>query len=260
MSTVRIHTLLKKLTALLDDHSLNPIERDLAKKYLVEIYELLDEPKEAVQPKTFNAPLPSEKLHPQQRFNMMQEIEEVASKPSYQVPSPRAKVSIESVETEVNRSLTKVEHGKEEKVAEVVDSSVTGKVETDQTLGDHSIPEKSELEQIIIQPDLVPAKYLTLFQKETKGELSEKLSRSPISDLQKAFGINDKLLIVNELFDGQQVVFQETVDVLNSKYSFEDAKSYLTRCVIDKYGWLDEEKVEPARNFIKLVERRFIER
>lgn len=115
-----------------------------------------------------------------------------------------------------------------------------------------------EVPEVFRMEERISTKYNTLFQQQQSNELSDRLSRSPIDNLQRALSINDRLLTVNQLFNGNHEAFNETIDILNSKYSFGEAKSYLVRYVIDKYEWLDEEKVDQARDFIKLVERRFL--
>ncbi len=115
-----------------------------------------------------------------------------------------------------------------------------------------------EVPEVFRMEERISSKYDPLFQKQQSNDLSDRLSRSPIENLQRALSINDRLLTVNQLFNGHHEAFNETIDILNSKYSFAEAKSYLVRYVIDKYEWLDEEKVDQARDFIKLVERRFL--
>ena len=115
-----------------------------------------------------------------------------------------------------------------------------------------------EVPQVFRMEENISSRYNALFQQQSGNELSDRLSRSPIDNLQRALSINDRLLTVNQLFNGNHESFNETIDILNSKYSFSEAKSYLVRYVIDKFDWLDEEKVDQARDFIKLVERRFL--
>jgi hypothetical protein len=107
---------------------------------------------------------------------------------------------------------------------------------------------------------VIPEKYRLLFEANHSKDLSDKLSRAPISDLMKAFSINDRMLVVTDLYNGDHQKFQDTIDILNTKYSFDEAKSYLLRYIVDQYEWLGEEKLERAREFVKLVERRFLGR
>lgn len=97
----------------------------------------------------------------------------------------------------------------------------------------------------------------TLFEHHQAKELSEKLSESPIQDLNKAMGLNEKIFTVNELFDGDQEAFKQAVQVLNGLSSFEEAKNYLVREAAFRYNWAHPQKKNKAKNFIKLVRRRY---
>lgn len=96
-----------------------------------------------------------------------------------------------------------------------------------------------------------------LFEFKAAKELSEKLSERPIRDLTKAFALNDKLLYANELFGKELVVFNESIRQLNSYGSFDEAKGYLSQ-LANKYDWTKGEKAKLAKDFIKLIRRRYI--
>lgn len=95
-----------------------------------------------------------------------------------------------------------------------------------------------------------------LFEQPKAKELSEKLSAQPISDLNKAMGINEKILTVNELFNKDNGAYSSTISKLNSLSSFEEAKEVLSEAA-EKYGWTDRDKKKKAQIFIKLVRRRY---
>ena len=97
-----------------------------------------------------------------------------------------------------------------------------------------------------------------LFYIQEAKELSDKLSLSPISDLTKALGINDRLLTANDLFGGDYTFFDESFKKLNSLHSFEEAKQYLIENVVKDKDWLNPQKKEKAKRFIKFVKRRYI--
>lgn len=117
------------------------------------------------------------------------------------------------------------------------------------------------------KPDPVPVKPAStfavsaeleeLFAFNTAKELSEKLSEMPIKDIKKAMGLNERIFTVNELFGGDQAVFDLTVDTLNQFSDFQQAKSFLLRNAASKYHWDDKGKQSKAKNFIKLVKRRY---
>jgi hypothetical protein len=106
-------------------------------------------------------------------------------------------------------------------------------------------------------PVAVPADVDVLFEYREAKELSEKLSDSPIADLKKALSLNDRMLLTRELFNGDTPTFNEALDAINNMSGFEQAKSYLVQHCIGRYDWTAKAKLEPAKNFIKLVRRRF---
>ncbi len=96
----------------------------------------------------------------------------------------------------------------------------------------------------------------SLFKIGATKELSDKLSQQPISDLNKAMAINDRLLFVNDLFDKNKNAMDNALRLLNQFSSMTEAKSLLVN-LANQYDWTDEEKAETAQSFIKLVQRRY---
>lgn len=95
-----------------------------------------------------------------------------------------------------------------------------------------------------------------LFEQRRATELSEKLSESPITDLARAMAINDRLLFMNELFGRNMNTLDDTLRQLNRLSSMTEAKPLLLE-LGERYNWTDEEKVDTAKAFIKLVRRRY---
>lgn len=96
-----------------------------------------------------------------------------------------------------------------------------------------------------------------LFDQKEATELSEKLSQAPVKDLMKAMGINERILTMNELFNGEQSVFEHTLKTLNGMATFEEAKAYLSTHIASRYEWTQKAKKSKAKRFIKLVRRRY---
>lgn len=96
-----------------------------------------------------------------------------------------------------------------------------------------------------------------LFTTRVAKELSDKLSQSHLPDLHKAFGLNDRLLTISELFGGDPASFKETMDTLNSFSHFDQAKRYLAENVVDKYRWTQPAKKDSARQLIQLIRRKY---
>ena len=96
-----------------------------------------------------------------------------------------------------------------------------------------------------------------LFEQQEAKELSERLSSQPIRDLNKAMGINEKILTINELFDKNNQAYNDAVNQLNTLRNFEDAKEILSN-LAEKYDWTERNKKKKAQVFIKLVRRRYL--
>ena len=96
-----------------------------------------------------------------------------------------------------------------------------------------------------------------LFAFKTATELSEKLSQLPVADNKKAMGLNERISTQNELFGGDGAAFDATVSTLNQLRNYEEAKDYLIRNVAVKYNWASNDKKAKAKEFIKLVRRRY---
>lgn len=105
---------------------------------------------------------------------------------------------------------------------------------------------------VSIDPDLEE-----LFSFKTATELSEKLSQLPIGDIKKAMGLNERISTQNELFGGDNAAFEKTVEALNQLRSYDEAKNYLIRDVAVRYNWVSKAKKDKAKEFIKLVKRRY---
>ncbi len=100
-------------------------------------------------------------------------------------------------------------------------------------------------------------KFVELFQFKKVEDLSEKLDSTPIDNIQKALGLNARILAQNELFKGDKVSFDNTVQKLDSLIHFEDAKSFLCDQIIPVFDWTHEDRLKKAQEFIKLVRRRY---
>jgi len=108
------------------------------------------------------------------------------------------------------------------------------------------------------RPQVPNNDYEQLFQQENSNELSHKLSTLPISDLNKAMGINERIFTINELFRGDSTAFKKTIATLNQLPSFREAKNYLAENVVTEFDWTNKLRKNKAKNFIKLVNRRYL--
>jgi hypothetical protein len=97
-----------------------------------------------------------------------------------------------------------------------------------------------------------------LFHFEMGIEISDKLANLPLKTLKGAVGINDKLMIVNTLFQGDMAKYNDLIDRVDKMGDFSQVRQYLQEEIIPRFLWTEEEKVDRARDFIKLINRRFL--
>ncbi len=91
--------------------------------------------------------------------------------------------------------------------------------------------------------------------KEVKIELSEKLTDAPIKDLKKAIGVNDRFLFINELFRGDEAMYERSIKTIQNFSIFAEAEYWIRRELKVKIGWLDSDPI--VKQFDQLVRRRF---
>jgi hypothetical protein len=86
-------------------------------------------------------------------------------------------------------------------------------------------------------------------------ELSAKLSDGPVKDLKKAIGVNDRFLFINELFRGDEVMYERSIKTINSFTIWPEAEYWIKRELKTKLGWINSN--ETVQQFDQLVKRRF---
>jgi hypothetical protein len=91
--------------------------------------------------------------------------------------------------------------------------------------------------------------------KTEKKELGNLLKESPVKDLKKAIGINDRFVFIEELFRGDENMYERSIKTINSFSIFPEAEYWIQRELKTKIGW-DEESAT-VQHFDQLVRRRF---
>jgi hypothetical protein len=91
--------------------------------------------------------------------------------------------------------------------------------------------------------------------KEKKVEISEKLTGLPVKDLKKAIGINDRFLYINDLFRGDEAMYERSIKTINGFSIWPEAEYWIRRELKTKLGWTDDN--ETVKQFDQLVKRRF---
>ncbi len=91
--------------------------------------------------------------------------------------------------------------------------------------------------------------------KQSKIDLGETLTETPIRDLRKAIGVNDRFLFINELFRGDEVAYERSIKTINSFSIFAEAEYWIQRELKVKNGW--DMNNEMVAHFFQLIKRRF---
>lgn len=91
--------------------------------------------------------------------------------------------------------------------------------------------------------------------KQSKIDLGDTLTESPIRDLRKAIGVNDRYLFINELFRGDEAAYERSIKTINSFSIFAEAEYWIQRELKVKNGW--DAGNEMVNQFYQLVKRRF---
>ena len=71
----------------------------------------------------------------------------------------------------------------------------------------------------------------------------------------KAIGINDRFVFINELFRGDEVMYERSLKTINGFRIMAEAEYWIERELKVKLGWDDMK--ETTRHFYQLVKRRF---
>jgi hypothetical protein len=91
--------------------------------------------------------------------------------------------------------------------------------------------------------------------KTEKTEMMEVLTEAPIRDLKRAIGINDRYVFVNELFRGDEAMYERSIKTINSFRILPEAEYWMDREMKVKLGWDESKPI--TQHFYQLVRRRF---
>jgi hypothetical protein len=278
MSLQKSKLILEKIATLhhsmsLDEAQIAPIERDLMLNYVRQFYEhFLElpvrhrthsthiEPKPVVEvPKpVVEVPKPVVEV-PKPVVEVPKPVVEVP-KPVVEVPKPVVEVPKPVVEVpkpvvEVPKPVVEVPKPVVEVPKPVVEvpKPVVEKHKPVVETPKHVV----ELEYEVPQTRQLPSEIKALFEITHGTELLDRLAQSPVADLNRAFSLNDRLLNIKELFFGNNRYFDETVKAINNLPNYAAAEEKLEDLAI-LYNWAGtEDRKKAARNFLKLVRRRF---
>ncbi len=91
--------------------------------------------------------------------------------------------------------------------------------------------------------------------KQQKTEVVHALKDTPIKDLRKGIGINERFTFVSELFRGDEAMYERSIKTINGFNILSEAEYWINRELKFKLGWNDNK--EEVQHFYHIVRRRF---
>ena len=91
---------------------------------------------------------------------------------------------------------------------------------------------------------------------DPRTELADRLQDSPVKDIKKAIGVNDRFIFIMELFRGDEAMYERSLKTINHFMIFPEAEFWIQRELKLKLGWNED---HPAvQQFDQIVRRRFL--
>ena len=106
--------------------------------------------------------------------------------------------------------------------------------------------------------DLIGNNGVTINDKLKPGiqsELGTVLKGSPVKELRKAIGVNDRFVFISELFRGDEPMYERSIKTINNFRILAEAEYWMERELKIKLGWDDSREI--VQHFYQLVRRRF---
>ncbi|MBV9986513.1 MAG: hypothetical protein JO301_02470 [Chitinophagaceae bacterium] len=100
-----------------------------------------------------------------------------------------------------------------------------------------------------------PVESLNEKLKEDRTEVMTTLQEAPVRDLKKAIGINDRYLFVNDLFRGDENMYERSIKTINGFNIYPEAQYWIQRELKVKLSWPDNS--ETVKLFDQIIKRRF---
>jgi hypothetical protein len=154
-------------------------------------------------------------------------------------------------------------------VSEAIDETTVDETTVDETIVDETPVDETPVDESPVhdepvnentEPTILADKYKgekryineSLAGNLNKTDIGSKIQSTPIQNIGSALGINDRFLLIKDLFNGDKESFQNTITVLNDASNFNEAFNYIT----SSFDWDMEEP--SVQLLLDLVRRKFI--
>lgn len=106
-----------------------------------------------------------------------------------------------------------------------------------------------------LQAQAPPSLNEQLKGKQASLSLGDTLQDSAVRDLRKAIDLNDRFRFINELFRGDETMYERSIKTINSFSIWPEAEYWIRRELKVKLGWNEQDP--SVKQFDQLVRRRF---
>lgn len=245
MDQSRARHLLLKIQSLLDPGTpLSRLEHDLAKSYILQLYEVVTE----------QAAGPTQPQAPVRPVTPARKEEEVKWEPvvdHHRVP-PVA--------------------GAEKVAPAVIPPTAPAPEPPRPQIGEEERPDTPDpiphVPAYTPKPEPVATPVFEVDRPGEEGDAVSKLFDPPahsepvaahvtLDSIEEAIGINDRIFILQDLFGGDNALMQNTFARLNALQSFEQARSLLLSDVARRFEWAKADHQKKAIEFIRIIRRRY---
>ncbi len=265
--------IIKKLEQIFLNDNLTELDKELAKKLILELYENItfEQQEESVEESVPETNPLEEKIKELEKetgkiIELINTISAQTHSKENNIVTPEVEVHSSAKEIIANEQEAKPDESTIPQFDEPQpETSITVKEEI------KSEQESKQKEEVIIHETqqnnehtdnhqtisevLAESAKTTLYDmiKEIKNDtdLSTKLANMPVTNISKAITLNEKLMFIRELFGGNKEKYDEAVSKLNAAGSLEEALDLLATYNIDTTK-------ESAGVFIKILYRRFL--
>lgn len=234
---------------------------------------IIEQPETEEQPTTEEPPIIEEPVVDIEPASEAEPVQEVKTEPQeekprlaeYQAPMMESLFGAEEIQrkprSKHQRMMAIYEEAqpKQEKVVDIskifdMDEDILPEVEaTEPTTSKPATPAEPTIsvpETTTLADTLTPTP--TLADSITApAALAEEITNSKIDSLHQAIGINDKFLMIRDLFDGDDKAYDDAIAALDEQPSLEECMIY----IIENYQWNPD--AEGSKFIMQLLERKF---
>ncbi len=248
MDLKKAQRLLHKIEAFLDNgnaQELSRLEKDLIRSYVLQLYDVVTdevsshEPEEEKPIKFVEHKMPVREPAPKIEVPQAKEFETTKPfQPDFGTSSQKEKPVEVPVRMTQKPSLPVETKSFQYREPEPVKETIQP-VKTNQS--------SSEVNEELVK----------LFDLPKTDEMSGRFTHIPITSIESAMGLNERIFTLNELFGGDKALFDSTCNRLNHLGSYAEAKTMLMNGPAKDFRWTEPERLKMAEQFVRIVSRRY---